>query len=162
MPNEVENYATELTKRPKGVLWLDITDGVTPESIKMRASLLEDVLAEYIGLDCQVGNEGTVSMTLVVDAGVKMCPKNISIWNTAGGKGSQDIQLKIGSSSGGDDIMPLTTLIGFFQDATWPVTLMGVMPEMLSDVNTYYLTLVTGSSGANVVDVRVHGNQFDV
>lgn len=165
MANEVENYLITRTKKARGKDLIDITQddgGGGFDSVQMSSELIEDILAEFIGLDCQTGNEGTVSMTLVVDTGVKMCPSRITIWNTAGGKGSQDIVLQIGSSSGDSDIMPATQLSGFFQDATYVHQIQGVIPPMLSSSDTYFLTLVTGSIGANVVDVRVHGTPLDV
>jgi hypothetical protein len=153
--------------RPRGKDFADVSvdDGVGGyDSRSISGELLENVLAEHIGLDCQVvtGSPPDIPMTLTVDGGVSMEPVGVSIKSTAGGKGTQDIVLQIGSFSGGNDIMPPTRLIGFFQDAVFEVSLEGAMPDMLSDSAVYYLQVVVASSGANVVDVKILGNQFDV
>lgn len=162
---KISGYAITRDKRARGVDRVDVTQddgGGGFDSAKMSGSLLENVLAEFIGLDCQIGNEGTVSMTLVVDAAVRMHPAYISFHNTAGAKGAGDIVFRIGATSGQDNVMPITQLEGFFSDATWIVNLEGPILEMLSDSSTYFLTLDTGSSGVNICDIRVHGSQFDV
>jgi hypothetical protein len=158
--NRIATYANEQTKRLKGAYWVDMSDGSIPQSKKMRAELLENVLAAYDDLDCQVVAE--VTMTLVVEGGVSMESVGVSIKSTASGKGTQDIVLQIGSFSGGNDIMPPTRMIGFFQDAIFEVSLEGAMSDMLSDSAVYYLQVITASSGVNVVDVKILGNQFDV
>ncbi len=163
MANEVENYPGTRTKAPRGVDLVDITisDGVGGfDSEKMSSTLFQNVLAEHIGLDCNVVQE--VSMTLVVDTGVRMFPKYITCHNTAAGKDAGIIVLKIGSSTTNDEIMPPTQLAGFFDGAVWIMDLEGVLPELLSASSTYFLQVITPSSGVNIVDVRVHGNQFDV
>lgn len=160
--SKISNYIQRLL-RVRGKDFADVTidngvGGFDTRSISGR--LLENVLAEHNDLDCQ--SAGEVTMTLVVDAGVSIEPVGVSIKSTAGGKGTQDIVLQIGSFSGGNDILPPTRMIGFFQDAVFEVSLEGAMTDMLSDTAVYYLQVVTPSSGANVVNVKILGNQFDV
>lgn len=134
------------------------------DSKSLSGELLENVLAEFKDLDCQVGNEAdNYVMTLVVDSGVVIMPDSVSIYNTAGSMGTRDIIMSIGTSAGGRDVMPLTHLEGFLADGVMRIPIMGRLPaDNLSSSVVYYVELQTGSSGINICDIRIHGNQFDV
>lgn len=159
--SKISQYIAHLF-RLRGIDLADVSifNGATWDTRKISGELLENVLAEYIGLDCQTVAE--VTMTLVVNSGVSMEPVGIAIKSTASLKGSQDIVLQIGSFSGGNDILPPTRLMGFYQDAGFSIALEGVLTPMFSDTAVFYLQVITPSSGSNVVNIRVLGNQFDV
>ena len=165
MTQKISGY-TVRAKRLRGIDLVDNSEddgGGGYVSKSVTGLELENVLSEKIGLDCIDANIGNYVMTLVVDTAMKMFPKYVTFQNTAGGKNSGLISFKIGSSSGDDDIMPLTLLAGFADGLLYTVDLEGILPELLSASSSINLSLVTGSDAtANIVDIRVHGNQFDV
>ena len=130
-------------------------------SKSLSGELLENVLAEYIDLDCSPAQEGEVQMTLVVDTGVKMFPKYVSFENTAGGKGLEDCVFKIGSTTGGSDVMPSTQMHGAFLDHSTPIALEGVLPSLSSTTSTFFLTLEVASGSVSEYSIRIHGHQRD-
>jgi hypothetical protein len=128
---------------------------------KKTFKALKDVVAETLAFNCDAGNEGTVSMDWNCIE-MRTAAYRVSIVVTSAGKTLSGLEIQIGSTSGASDIMPPYLLTNAYLDAVINVPLTGVLPTILSDSGTYFLTLVTGISSGTECDIKVHADYQDV
>jgi hypothetical protein len=142
---------------------LDISedDGVGGfDTVYKVASDLKPIVAQKLSFDCGGGSEGTVSMDWRC-SGKFTAAYMVMVIMKVSAKSNSAIQLQIGSTSGGSDIMPIMNLSGGAVDMVFPVHLEGATTGISSDTGTYFLTLVSGYSSAEC-DVLVYAHHEDL
>jgi hypothetical protein len=165
MPDKkISQYTPSTKKIPKGTDLVDFSedDGAGGfDTVSRPAKDLVDVVAETLAFNCDAGNEGTVSMDWNCIE-MRTAAYRVSIVVTSAGKTLSGLEIQIGSTSGASDIMPPYLLTNAYLDAVINVPLTGVLPTILSDSGTYFLTLVTGISSGTECDIKVHADYQDV
>jgi hypothetical protein len=157
-------YTASSLKTQKDTDLIDVSedDGLGGfDTRKQIAGNFKNVMAESIAFDCSTGQEGTTSM-LWNCAGKTTIPYRVLIIITASGKSMDGTVIQIGSTSGASDILAPFTFVNAFLDATYVLPLSGIKPPMLSDSDTYFLTLVTGGGTAVSCDILLEAYQRDV
>lgn len=162
---QISGYAIRETGLLKDTTLLDVSVLISegPDVFDTRAafpSTLKGLIASALAEDFGVGTERVIELAWNATAKEAVATKLV-LKQVAGGKGGAQIQIKIGSSSGGDDILKLTTLQGYAPSFNYVIHINGITPEMFSDSDTFFLTLVLASSAANTTDIRLFGPDYD-
>lgn len=121
-----------------------------------------NIIAFEDAVDMGIGSTGNIISLDWNCSGKTVTPTHLKLKNTAGAKGGGSIQIQIGSTSGGSDILPLTTLTDYSLNGSYIILLMGSLPEMLSDSDTFFLKIVEGATAAHTDDIELYGNHKDV
>ena len=163
MDKKVTGYDISPTKILKDTTLIDVTEdhGAGFGSYSKEAKFFKDIVAETLSFDCESGSEGTVSMAWNCEE-KRTAAYLVQIIVTSSGKTFSGVELQIGSTFGGSDIMAPYLLDGAYLDAVINVPLIGVMPTILSDSGTYFLTLVVGGSSGIECDILVKAHHEDV
>ncbi len=165
MPDKkISQYTPSTKKIPKGTDLVDFSedDGAGGfDTVSRPAKDLVDVVAETLAFNCDALNERTVSMDWNCIE-MRTAAYRVSILVTSAGKSLDRVTIQIGSTSGASDVMAPYTFSGAYLDAVINVPLPGVLPSILSDSGTYFLTLVVGESSGTECDIKVHADYQDV
>jgi len=161
--DKIAGYVNEITEIPKDTDYADLDKdlgGSVYQSNKIQTKYLKPIVAQKLSFDCGGGSEGTVSMDWRC-SGKFTAAYMVMVIMKVSAKSNSAIQLQIGSTSGGSDIMPIMNLSGGAVDMVFPVHLEGATTGISSDTGTYFLTLVSGYSSAEC-DVLVYAHHEDL
>jgi hypothetical protein len=162
---KISQYTASVLKTQKDTDLFDVSedDGAGGyDSVKQTFANLKDVMAEKIGFGCGSAAAGTtVSMDWNCVA-KRIAAYRVIIIMTEGVEGLSNISIKIGSASGGQDILAPYSFTGIVSNGTIIIPLSGAKTEMLSDSDTYFLTLISGGGATAECDVLLEAYQRDV
>lgn len=166
MANEVENYAQEIIEIPSDTALLDVTfnDGGGFDSYKMLFKHAKgiSIVAELLAQDMGSTTTGNI-YSLIWNCSAKVANSVIiEVHCTTAGKAPGTLNVQIGSSSGGDDIMLAETLEGIFADSSWFFHVNGVTPNMLSDSDTFFFKINVPATNEFTGDIFIHARHKDV
>lgn len=166
--SKISNYPASPLKTQKDTDLVDISeyDGVSDwDTVSQLSGNMKNVMAQHLDLDVTTGMEATYAMDWNCSGKLTAAYRVIVIITDAPlhVPSLEDVIIKIGSTSGGSDILYDFQFQGASKnERILIIPLSGVKPEMLSDSNTYYLTLVFGSGGTGTCDVLLEAYQRDV
>ena len=132
-----------------------------PYSLIKGVNLLAFAPLVNLGGDGE-GVETTLDWNAAV--GKTVTPTYLRLRHRSGGtKQLTLVQIQIGSTSGGDDILLATTLAGYSDGGNYIVNIMGALPEMLSVTDTFFFKVLIGAQAdTNESDIFIHGNHTDL
>jgi len=162
MPGRITEYSDIITEIPSDFALLDMSfddgGGSDSSSIEYRHVKGISIVAEKRNEDMGSTTTGTEFQLDWVCSGKKVVPKVIEIYAGTTGKGPETLEIRIGWSPGGDQIMKAQTMAGISAAKSVNFHIDGAIDHMESDSHTFYVGIVNGASNAFTGHVLIHAN----